>query len=214
MIVSELLRNQGHSAFESLTLSEISSMAESGLSSTAVGHVYSVFGRATSRSTGGISPSVVSWGPHSSAAWKAMEPSSMLSNQRAFTDVSGANASYRSLIEALEKIASFSGLPENWDSYGGVGLSDEARHAALQFVVQLLTDTLLNSSIDLDILPIPTGGIQFEWSGPGGDLEVEIDQDGHFHSLMDPASGDTEESSRDRPLSWLEVRSQIRGIMG
>lgn len=218
MTMSGLLNNQDHAVFEARAsvLGKVPLRAESVLSSTAVGHAYGVFGRAMTHGhgMGVVTPSVEPRGFFSPVAWKAAELSSKFSNQGAFTDVSVIDTTYRSLIEALERIAAFSSLPENWDSYGGVGLSDKARHAALRFVVQLLTDNLLSVSNEQDILPIPTGGIQFEWSGPGGDLEVEIDQDGNFHSLMEPVIGEYEESSRDRPLSWLEVRSQICSIVG
>lgn len=218
MTMSGLLSNLGHGKFgaRASVFGETMPRAESVLVSTAVGHALGVFRRTTTHGhgMGVISPSVEPQGLFPPVAWRAAELSSMLSNQRAVTDVSVNDTTYRSLIEALDRIAVFSGLADDWDSYGGVRLSEEARHAALRFVMQLLADKLLDTTREPDILPIPTGGIQFEWSGPGGNLEVEIDREGRFHSLIEFTVGGLEESSRDRPLSWLEVRSHIRSIVG
>lgn len=195
-------------------LGEIMPRMESVLASTAVGHAKGVFGRTIhGHGTGVISPSEPR-GLSPLVVWRAVGLPPLLSNQRAVTDISLNATTYRSLLEVLDRIAVFSGLPDDWDSYGGVKLSEEARQAALQFVMQLLADKLLDAARELDVLPTPTGGIQFEWSGSGGSLEVEIDQEGHFHSLIESTVGGLEESSRDRPLSWLEMRSHIRSIAG
>lgn len=139
--------------------------------------------------------------------------SALPSNHDALTHLEQYGSRYRSMNEVLEKITAFSSLPEDWDSYGAVGLSDRARQSALEFVFQLLDSNLLDRSMEMDLLPTPTGGIQFEWSESGGELEIEIDQDGNFHSLIEFANGDYEESSRDRPLSWPQVRNQVKSIL-
>lgn len=218
MTMSGLLNNQNHAGFglRASVLGDVPLRAESVLSSTAVGQAFGVVGRAMTlgHGRGVVTSSIESRDFFSPVAWKATELSSNLINQGAITGVSVIDTAYQSMIEALERIAEFSSLSDNWDGFGGVGLSDKARHVALQFLMLLLSDELLDASRDLDILPIPTGGIQFEWSEPSGDLEVEIDQDGNFHSLIELVTGEYEESSRDRPLNLLEVRSQIRRILG
>lgn len=136
------------------------------------------------------------------------------SNQVAVTESLDGNSAYQVLIEAIEKIAAYSELPDNWDSYGGVGLTSQARKRAQEFVLCLLAEDLLDVRNEVDILPIPTGGIQFEWAGPGGEIEVEIDQHGDFHLLIEHADGSCEASSQDKPVRWPSVRDQIKQIVG
>lgn len=151
-----------------------------------------------------------------SAAWtppfrdfERAEPS----NQTANTRLPEENTAYHRFIEAIEKISEFSRLPENWDTYGGVALSHQARHAAHDFVLRLLEAKLLDAGEEIDIVPVPTGGIQFEWSGPGGDIEVEIDQNGEFHSLIEYPDGTYFTLPVHIPVGWVEVRALIQRVL-
>lgn len=135
------------------------------------------------------------------------------SNQFIVTESLLENASYQTLIQAIEKIAGYAELPDDWDSYGGVGSTRQAREQALEFVLRLFEADLLKTSKDVDILPIPTGGIQFEWSGPGGAIEIEIDQHGDLHSLIERDDGAYEVSPREKPVRWPAVRDQIRQVV-
>jgi len=123
-------------------------------------------------------------------------------------------SSYQALIEVIERIAAYADLPDDWDSYGGVGPTEHARKSAQNFVLELFGENLLNAGDTVDILPVPTGGIQFEWAGIGGEIEVEIDHRGDVHSLIEHADGRYEASSSDTPVPWPAVRDQIRRIVG
>nr|MBA2246873.1 hypothetical protein [Chloroflexia bacterium] len=136
------------------------------------------------------------------------------SNQFIVTELLLENAAYQTLIQSIEKIAGYTELPDDWDSYGGVGSTRQARDQALEFVLRLFEADLLKTSKDVDILPIPTGGIQFEWSGPGGAIEIEIDQHGDLHSLIERDDGAYEVSLREKPVRWPAVRDQIRQVVG
>ncbi len=136
------------------------------------------------------------------------------SNQFIITESLLENAAYQTLIQAIEKIAGYAELPDDWDSYGGVGLTGQARDRAQDFVLRLFEADLLDTSKGVDILPVPTGGIQFEWSGPGGAIEVEIDQHGDLHSLIERDDGAYEASPREKPVRWPAVRDQIRRVVG
>lgn len=137
-----------------------------------------------------------------------------LSNQEAATALPTNDPAFGRLIEAIEKIAEYSDLPNNWDSYGGVGLSQPARERAQSFVLALLSEGLLAIGDEIDILPVPTGGIQFEWTTPRGSVEIEIDQAGHFHSLFEFADGRYEASQRSASVPWSRIREGVERIMG
>lgn len=137
-----------------------------------------------------------------------------LSNQNAIASPPQNSSAYASLLEAMEKIAKYSELPANWDSYGGVGLTQEARGRAQNFVICLLGEDLIDALLKVDILPVPTGGIQFEWKGSGGEIEVEIDQHGNLYWLIEHKDGSYEASPRERPAHWSTVRNQIKLILG
>ncbi len=137
-----------------------------------------------------------------------------LPNQTAITSPPSDNFAYNSLIHAIEKITEYSELPDNWDGYGGVGLSRHARECALNFVILLIAQDLADAAAEVDILPVPTGGIQFEWSGHGGEIEIEIDQHGNFHSLIEHEDGSYEVSPRDKPVRQTTVLNQIKLVVG
>lgn len=69
------------------------------------------------------------------------------------------------------RIHSFKQLSDNWDSYGGVPITDKAMKSAYNLVDKLCSE--------LFIAPCPDGGILFEWDDD--DTDIYIDSEGNIH---------------------------------
>jgi hypothetical protein len=75
---------------------------------------------------------------------------------------------------AFESLGGVVRLRRDWDSYGSPPITDGARRAAIDLI-------LLLSTLDLphaDVVPVPGGGIQFEWELDSRELELELAPDG------------------------------------
>jgi hypothetical protein len=83
-------------------------------------------------------------------------------------------------IRTIEKIASFSGLPHGWDSYGSHPVSEELIDAAMEMVRQ--TPPLEDVPIP-GVVPISGGGIHIAWEHNDRELELELRPDGCIDAL-------------------------------
>lgn len=119
----------------------------------------------------------------------------------------------RVMLDALDRIASAAELPDGWFEPGSVGLSDRARQVATEFVYLLAVEGVLAKDATLDVIPTPIGGIQFEWAGRNGELEVEIDSEGRFYTLEERPDGSMAETPRSEPASAAVVLPQIKRIL-
>jgi hypothetical protein len=62
-------------------------------------------------------------------------------------------------VEALSQVLAQQSLPENWDSYGGLPVSDQHARVAWRFLERVMTDDLPLP----DFIPLGDGGVQLEW---------------------------------------------------
>lgn len=86
--------------------------------------------------------------------------------------VSFTSSEPRWLVPVLSQLFEFVALPENWDSYGGRPLTRENLEVALQVLEQVM-------EVDTEppwVVPLPSGGVQFEWHREGLDAEIVIDR--------------------------------------
>lgn len=120
----------------------------------------------------------------------------------------------RVMIDALARIAYAFELPEGWFERGSVGLSDRARSTAIDFVFRMAIDGLLAKEASLDVIPTPIGGIQFEWAGKNGEIEVEIDAQGQFYTLVTLPDGSFHETPRSDPIPATTALTQVKRILG
>jgi hypothetical protein len=111
----------------------------------------------------------------------------------------------------LARISDAAELPEGWFDSGSVGLSERAREVATEFVYLLAVEGLLARDARLDVIPI--AGIQFEWAGNNGEIEVEIDAQGRFYLLVEHPDGSMEETPRSDPVSAIVVLPHIRHVL-
>lgn len=72
--------------------------------------------------------------------------------------------------DVLFKLTRFLFFEPNWDSYGGQRIDIECVAAALR-VLDKITD---RETPEPDVVPTSNGGVQFEWSEKGIEIEIEI----------------------------------------
>ncbi|ULA59828.1 MAG: hypothetical protein LZF60_160158 [Nitrospira sp.] len=105
----------------------------------------------------------------------------------------------------LQVIACYS-LEPNWDSYGGLSPSIETVWAAIE---------LIDSIPQFDpprprIVPLATGGIQFEWRLDQKELDIEVAEDGSYRSLKFDPSSSANDTEKELPLTSL---SEVKGLL-
>ena len=88
---------------------------------------------------------------------------------------------------ARERLAQISRLDRDWDSYGAEPLSQKAITRAnklLGSVGGYFADLLGEQIRPYAVAPLASGGVQLQWRGPGGDLEVEVGREGDLGYLL------------------------------
>jgi hypothetical protein len=83
------------------------------------------------------------------------------------------------LYPALDRLQHLSSLADNWDSYGGRRLADEAVFTALAVIARLLSD----ESVPPAIVPTSEGGVQLEWYREGDELEIRVGPNGDISAF-------------------------------
>jgi hypothetical protein len=78
---------------------------------------------------------------------------------------------------AAEPLADLLNLPPNWDSYGARAVQPTNVVAGLQLLLTIMRD---DTPVPF-AAPTCRGGVQFEWSTQGIDLEIEIASTSRFH---------------------------------
>jgi hypothetical protein len=114
------------------------------------------------------------------------------------------------LYTILGTIQRLSGLPENWDSYGGRPLTFEAAFRALE----LLARYLPSNSVPPSVVPGSDGGVQLEWHRRAGDLEIALDQAGEISASFASGASDTEWEMSSQAISTDALRGAIELVSG
>jgi len=119
--------------------------------------------------------------------------------------------------EALDKLEEFRRLPQDWDSYGAPPISD----AALARARGLLTALADRPDLARDerarpaaAVPVATGGVQIEWEGPGGDLELEVHQDGSVSYLLVTDGDDGRRFHERSGVSQSDILRALQTALG
>jgi hypothetical protein len=111
------------------------------------------------------------------------------------------------LLKAKYNLNRLATLPENWDSYGSLSIAVELLSNAEDFLDALNAEDIHPPFI----APVSGGGIQFEWSNQGRDLEVEFVKPyifGYLKVVKDQPVEEGERSANDynsarQLLKWL-----------
>ncbi len=97
------------------------------------------------------------------------------------------------LYPTLDRLQHLSRLSDNWDSYGGRPLTDEAVFTSLSVIARLLSD----ESVPPAIVPTSEGGVQLEWHREGDELEIRVAPGGEISAFrFNEAAGEAAEVDR------------------
>jgi hypothetical protein len=80
---------------------------------------------------------------------------------------------------AMSRFQHLSRLADNWDTYGGSRVSDDAIYTALSIIARLLRD----QSVPPAIVPTSQGGVQLEWHRVGDEVEVRVTPTGEISAF-------------------------------
>jgi hypothetical protein len=101
----------------------------------------------------------------------------------------GPGLSSRSARDTLDELAR---LSDDWDSYGAAAptaVAISAAHGLLASIAERWVHLTDEHALPWAIAPLADGGVQLEWRGPGGAIEVEVGPDGRFDYLIEPSEG-------------------------
>jgi len=115
------------------------------------------------------------------------------------------------ILEALKRLEAISVLQKDWDSYGGEAPAGAAIFAARKFIADL---DRIQKAAPFFVAPIPDGGIQMEWQGRAGALEVEIAPTGdsfNFLRIIGKATANRQ-SEEKHGLSAYQILEQIDSV--
>ena len=70
----------------------------------------------------------------------------------------------------IAQLKEFAELPHDWDSYGGKPVEQDVAVYALNVLLAFMKPTTPQPAA----VPLPDGGVQFEWSTAAIDLEISI----------------------------------------
>jgi hypothetical protein len=121
------------------------------------------------------------------------------------------------LEQDLARIASLRKLPDNWDTYGGVPVTDQTAARASEILRWLATVARQPDYTRVrphGIAPLASGGLQLEWRGKRGELTIEIYPDGRRGSYtVESRNGEMMERDEEQP-AMASIVSSLRSILG
>ena len=119
----------------------------------------------------------------------------------------------RSVRETLDEIAQ---LQDDWDSYGGLrptAAAVSAAHLLLGALWDHLGHGVDDRAVPWAVAPLVDGGVQFEWRGPGGAIEIEIGPRGTMNYLVEREEKTLAKSDASIGLGTEEILGQICRVL-
>ncbi len=108
-------------------------------------------------------------------------------------------------------------LPANWDSYDADQITPHAIYVASSVVKQALGEYPLSNDpgdISINIVPLNDGGVQIEWDGPHGRLDVEVDPEEYtFNFLLIRPDGSPDRFEERHGVSSEDVLEALGEIL-
>lgn len=148
-----------------------------------------------------------------------MASADLRSLQRRVAELEGALAaskarlSFRPAREALDELAR---LAENWDSYGAsppTAVAISTAHGLLATVAERYAEAADENALPWATAPLADGGVQFEWRGPGGLIEVEIGPDGSLAYLVERDERTVKRSEPGTRTQVAEVLDELGRVL-
>ena len=126
--------------------------------------------------------------------------------------VEGSRAVPNWIVDVFGRMMSFMDLKANWDSYGAPPID----RAVAPYGLELLLTVSLPDTPQPSVVPLSSGGVQFEWHCRGIDLEIEIPGPGRYAVLYTRDGEDVElEGHRgDFPAHREALLHCVRSLAG
>lgn len=108
-------------------------------------------------------------------------------------------------------------LPDDWDSYGAARLtaiSISTAHGLLARLAEDYAGAAGDIALPWATAPLADGGVQFEWRGPGGAIEVEIGPEGLLNFLVERDETTIARSHPGDIVTEFEVLEHLRRVLG
>ena len=112
--------------------------------------------------------------------------------------------------EATKRLMASRELKQDWDSYKSDPISQDAIDKAYDILSSLKKDT---SAKPFMIVPVSDGGVQIEWRGKKGALEVEISPKKELSYLLVQGIGENQKFTEDQ-ADLLKVRDLVFYVLG
>ncbi|NOT58686.1 MAG: hypothetical protein HOP19_00505 [Acidobacteria bacterium] len=119
------------------------------------------------------------------------------------------------IVSVQKKLREISQTEADWDSYGAQPTSLNAIRQAEELFA-LLVNRFHQSKGDkllpYDVAPLPNGGVQLEWRGTNGALEVEIHPNAELRYLLVKGQGEQRQFQEDEKTSAAAIIELVSGI--
>ena len=119
------------------------------------------------------------------------------------------------LLPAYQRLSGFSELPKDWDSYGASPVSARAISGARRLLSRLVRE--FPDATDISpyaLAPLANGGVQVEWRGAAGALEIEVGPNGRLSGLL-IEDGERGRSYQERDhVSVSEATTLVSRMLG
>jgi len=109
-----------------------------------------------------------------------------------------------------EQLRELSRLERNWNSYG----ADPIAASAISHAANLIAVMAERGSTEPWVVPLPDGGVQVEWQGGAGRLDVEVAPDGALaYLLMHTVHGEERFEERHAVATNDVLQAAWRGFL-
>jgi hypothetical protein len=122
------------------------------------------------------------------------------------------------LASVHERIAGFTALGPDWDSYGAecpsANAIQTARHV-LDDLVILYARQFEDKVLPFWVSPLPSGGVQLEWRAPTSEfeLEVEVHPNGRLAFVLQRGRGPAAEYEEGEDASLEDIASFLGQVL-
>ncbi|HYI14767.1 MAG TPA: hypothetical protein VEX37_05220 [Thermomicrobiales bacterium] len=121
------------------------------------------------------------------------------------------------LQQDIERIDALCQLPDTWDTYGGVPVTERSAASASALLRWLASDSRQPEYAlvrPYGITPLASGGLQLDWRGSHGELTIEVYPDGRRGSYaVESRDGETIERDEEEP-SMASISVSLHAVLG
>lgn len=120
------------------------------------------------------------------------------------------------LSSSNQRLDELAALPDDWDSYGAPPPSATAIRQARGTLLALTEQPDLLGVPGVNpahIAPLPSGGVQLEWTGPRAEIEVEIDPEGKLAYLLIAQAGEQRTFTEAKDVSAKTIVDLVTRVL-